>query len=189
MNADKKLYLYSGLAIASAVIAYFIITKKKPLIDSASEGTGVPDDSGTVGVTTTGEVVDQEQVLIPTTLVEILKKTATKATVDLINKPIYTKLDNVKVRSQNYVNNGIVDNIMSTITNKGTLLGTVIQVVDDKGKLTNSDGRILKWFKVKPSQLALNDMNRNKSFLTHKFLAESTGKEIYVREDTVKLEK
>jgi hypothetical protein len=62
-------------------------------------------------------------------------------------------------------------------------------VVDDKGKLTNSDGRILKWFKVKPSQLALNDMNRNKSFLTHKFLAESTGKEIYVREDTVKLEK
>jgi hypothetical protein len=189
MNGDKKMYLYSGLAIALAVVAYLVITKKKDMPNASSEGTPVADDSGNVATTTTGEVVSEEQVVIPTALAEILNKTSAQATVDLVNKPIYTKLDDVKVRYQNFVNNGIIDNVMSTITNRGTVLGTVIQVVDDKGKLVNADGRILKWFKIKPSQIALDDMNRNKSFLTHVFLPNTTGKEIYVREDTVKLEK
>jgi hypothetical protein len=188
MNSDKKLYLYSGLAIAGAIVAYVIITKKKPLI-SNEEGSGVPDAETTVSVTTTGEVIDQNQVLIPTTLVEILKKTSAEATAKLINKPIYTKLDNVKIRRENFVNNGIINNIMSTITNRGTLLGNVIQVVDDKGKLTNPDGKVYKWFRIKPAQITLDDMNRNKGFLTHVFLPNTTGKEIFVREDTVQLEK
>ena len=78
---------------------------------------------------------------------------------------------------------------MSTITNRGTLLGTVIQVVDDKGKLLNPQGKVYKWFRVKPAQITLDDMNRNKDFLTHVFLPDSTGKEIFVREDAIKLEK
>jgi hypothetical protein len=188
MNSDQKLYLYSGLAIVGAIIAYAIITKKKTLPDS-SEGTGTPDPEPEVAVTTTGEVIDIEQAIIPITLVEILKKTSAQATVDLINKPVYTKLDNVKVRNEPYINNGLINNIMSTITNRGTLLGNVIQVVDDKGKLTNSDGRVYKWFKIKPAQITLDDMNRNKDFLTHKFLPNTTGKQIYVREDALKLEK
>ncbi len=187
MNSDKKLYLYSGLAIVGAIVAYAIITRKKPL--NSSEGSGVPDPETNVSVTTTGDVVDEEQTIIPVTLADILKKKPSEATIALINKPVYTKLDNVKVRYDNYVNNGIVSNVMSTITNRGTLLGNVIQVVDDKGKLKNSDGRVYKWFKIKPAQITLDDMNRNKSFLTHVFLPNTTGKEIYVREDTLKLEK
>ena len=31
MNSDKKLYLYSGLAIALSVVAYVVITEKKKL--------------------------------------------------------------------------------------------------------------------------------------------------------------
>jgi len=189
MNADKKLYLYSGLAIAVAVVSYMIITHKKKGSVSSSEGTGGADGSGNVAVTSTGEVISQEQSIIPDTLKEILKKDSGKATVVLINKPIYTKIDDVKARYENFVNNGILNNVMSTITNRGTLLGTVIEVKDDKGKLKNLDGRVFKWFKIKPSQIALDDMNRNKSFLTHVFLPESTGKEIFVREDAVKLEK
>lgn len=189
MNSDKKLYLYSGLAIVGAIIAYVVITKKKPLSDNSNEGTGVPDAETNIAVSTTGEVLDQEQVVIPMTLSEILKKTTAEATTLLINKPIYTKLDNVKVRNSNYVNNGLIDNVMSTITNRGLLLGNVIQVVEDKGKLKNNDGRVFKWFRIKPAQVTLDEMNRNKSFFTHVFLPESTGKEIYVREDTVKLEK
>ena len=189
MEGDKKLYLYSGLAIVGAIIAYAIITKKKPLLDnSSSEGTGTPDPPSTIAITTTGEVVDQAQVAIPVTLADILKKTSAEATVALINKPVYTKLDDVKVRSSNYVNNGLFDNIMSTITNRKSLVGNVIQIVDDKGSLKNSDGRVYKWFRVKPAQVTLDEMNRNKSFLTHTFLPETTG-EIYVREDTVQLEK
>lgn len=188
MNSDKKLYLYSGLAIVGSLVAYVLITKKKTL-PTSSEGTGTPDPETNVAVTTTGEVIDIEQTIIPTTLADILKKTSAQATVALINKPVYTKLDNVKVRNENYVNNGIINNIMSTITNKGMLLGNVIQVVDDKGKLKNADGRVWKWFKIKPAQITLDEMNRNKDFLTHVFLPDSTGKVIYVREDVVKLEK
>lgn len=188
MNSDKKLYLYSGLAIVGALVAYAVITRKKPLNDS-SEGSGIPDPETTVSVTTTGDVIDQEQTVIPASLADILKKTSSEATIALINKPVYTKLDDVKVRSDRYVNNGVVNNIMSTITNRGTLLGNVIQVVDDKGKLNNADGRVYKWFKIKPAQITLDDMNRNKSFLTHVFLPNTTGKEIYVREDALKLEK
>jgi hypothetical protein len=188
MNSDKKLYLYSGLSILGAILLYVIITKKKPL-SSLTENSGGAEPEGTVAVTTTGEVIDQAQVTIPVNLANILKKTSAQATIDLINKPIYTKLDNVKVRNDRYVNNGFINNIMSTITNRGTLLGNVIQVVDDKGKLLNPQGKVYKWFRVKPAQITLDDMNRNKDFLTHVFLPDSTGKEIFVREDAIKLEK
>jgi hypothetical protein len=173
MNANKKLYLYSGLAIALAVVSYIVITNKKNLVDSGVNTS--TDEEGNVVVTPTGEIIDEEQAIIPDTLREILKKDSAKATVDLINKPIYTKIDGVKVRYENFVNNGIINNIMSTITNTGTLLGNIIEVKDDKGKLKNSDGRVLKWFRIKPSKIALEDMNRNKGFLTHVFLPESTA--------------
>lgn len=190
MNSDKKLYLYSGLAIAGAVVAYMVITKKKPMAESSSEGTGTPDPETTVTTTTTGEIIDVEQANIPESLSKILNETSAKATVKLINKPIYTKLDDVRIRSSNFVNNGVVNNIMSTITNRGFLLGNVIQVVDDKGGLKNNDGRVFKWFKFKPAQITLDEMNRNKHFLTAKFLPEyAKVQSFYVREDTVKLEK
>jgi hypothetical protein len=188
MNGDKKLYLYSGLAIALAVVAYVIITKKKPLLDSTDTST-VEEEENTDVVSTTGELIDETQVTIPASLSEIFKKTPAEATRLLINKPLYTKLDNVKVRYSNYVNNGIINNEMSSITNRGFLLGNVIQVVDDKGNLKNNDGRVFKWLKMKPAQITLDEMNRNKGFLTHVFKPNTTGKEIYVREDTVKLEK
>lgn len=187
MNSDKKLYLYSGLAIVGALVAYVIITKKKPL-PSSSEGSENTDPNEGVAVTSTGQVIDKNQVVIPTALAEILKKTSSEATVALINKPIYTKLDDVKVRNDSYVNNGIVNNIMSTINNKGTLLGKVMQVVEDKGKLTNPEGKVYKWFKIKPAQITLDEMNRNSAFLTRVFLPEYT-EVIFVREDTVKLDK
>jgi hypothetical protein len=189
MNNDKKIYLYSGLSIVGAIIAYVIITRKKPLLNDASEGSGEKDPETNISVSTTGEVVEQAQVVIPKSLSDILNKTTAQSTALLINKPIYTKLDNVKVRNSNYVNNGIIDNIMSTISSSGFLLGNVIQVVEDKGKLKNNEGRVYRWFKIKPAQITLDEMNKNKSFLTHVFLPNSTGREIYVREDTVKLEK
>jgi hypothetical protein len=189
MNADKKLYLYSGLAIAGAIAVYLVITHKKPATSISSEGSGTPNPEDAVATTTTGDVVDQEQVIIPESLVNILNGTSAQATVALVNKPVRTKLDDVKVRDSNYVNNGLISNVMSTITNRDTLLGNVIQIVDDKGLLKNNDGRVLKWFRIKPAQITLDEMNRNKSFFTHKFLPDSSGKEIYVREDVVKLSK
>jgi hypothetical protein len=114
MNSDKKLYLYSGLSILGAIILYAIITKKKALTPLL-EGSGSGEPEGTVAVTSTGEVIDQAQVNIPANLAKILNKTSAEATIELINKPVYTKLDDVKVRNDRFVNNGIINNILSKI--------------------------------------------------------------------------
>ena len=187
MNSNKKLYLYSGLAIVTSLVLYAIITRKKTVKGSSQpEGVRQNDDSDTI-VTTTGDVVSSSQVVIPKTLLQILKGTPAQATALLKNKPIFTKIDNVKIRRENFVNNGFFNNEMSEITNSGFYLGKVIEVVNDKGNLKNPEGRVYKWFKIKPTQETLDEMNRNKDFLTSKFLPDFT-KEIYVREDVVKLQ-
>lgn len=187
MNSNKKLYLYSGLAIVTSLVLYAIITRKKAEKSSPNQE-GVPqnDDSDAI-VTTTGDVVSSSQVVIPKTLLQILKGTSAQATALLKNKPIFTKIDNVKIRRENYVNNGFLNNVMSEVTNSGFYLGNVIEVVNDKGNLKNAEGRFYKWFKIKPTQETLDEMNRNKDFLTSKFLPDFT-KAIYVREDVVKLQ-
>jgi len=188
MNNDKKLYLYSGLAIVGALISYVAIVYVRKTPNNLDNAAEIKDAETTVSVTSTGEVIDKAQSTVPLSLIEILKKTSAQATTSLINKPIYTKLDDVKVRYSNYVNNGFISNIASSLTNTGTLIGNVVQVVEDKGKLKNNDGRIYKWFKIKPSIVAIEDMNRNKSFLTHVFSA-NLPIPFFVREDTIKLEK
>jgi hypothetical protein len=180
MNNDKKLYLYSGLAIALSVVAYVFITKKK------KSDTDPTNDVKPDVTTTTGDVISNEQVVIDSSLQEILNKSLSEANAILKNKPVYTKLDNVQVRSDSFVNNGIVNNIMSSISNKGTLLGNVIAVVEDKGRLTNTSGKVFKWLKINPAKVTLNDMNKNKDLLTRKFLPEYK-EVIFVREDVVKL--
>jgi len=180
MNSDKKLYLYSGLAIALSVVAYVVITKNKKGGTSASN-TVKPDVK-----TTTGDMISNEQSVIDSSLQEILNKTVSEANTTLQGKPVFTKLDNVQVRNSNFVNNGIVNNVMSSISNKGTLLGNVIAVVEDKGKLTNINGKVFKWLKIQPAQVTLDDMNKNKDFLTRRFLPEFK-EVIFVREDVVKL--
>jgi hypothetical protein len=180
MTKDKKLYLYSGIAIAFAVVAYVFITKKK------KGGNGTTDIAKPDVKTTTGDIISNEQSVIDLSLQEILNKSLLEANAILKSKPVFTKLDNVQVRNDSFVNNGIVNNIMSSISNKGTLLGNVIAVVEDKGRLTNTSGKVFRWLKIQPAQITLDDMNRNKDFLTRKFLPEYK-EVIFVREDVVKL--
>jgi F0F1-type ATP synthase delta subunit len=180
MNSDKKLYLYSGLAIALSVVAYVVITKSKKA--NTDPTTNVKPDVKT----TTGDIISNEQSVIDSSLQEILNKSLSEANATLQGKPIFTKLDNVQVRNGNYVNNGIVNNIMSSISNKETLLGNVIAVVEDKGRLTNISGKVFRWLKIQPAQVTLDDMNKNKAFLTRNFLPEYK-EVIFVREDVIKL--
>jgi len=45
---------------------------------------------------------------------------------------------------------------------------------------------VFKWLKIQPAQVTLDDMNKNKDFLTRRFLPEFK-EVIFVREDVVKL--
>lgn len=192
MENNKKLYIYSGIAIASAIVVYFLLTNKKNKnkeVKSTDEQDLVVDVDDTV-VTDTGDTIDIDQVEIPKTLSDILNKSVFEANKLLLNKSIYTKLNDVIVRQENYVNNGIINNIESSITNSGFFLGNVTQVVEDKGKMKNLNGRIYKWLKVKLSDIAITELNKNRPFLSRKLTKEIAPLfSFYVREDTIKLEK
>jgi hypothetical protein len=180
MNSDKKLYLYSGLAIALSVVAYVLITKKKKL-DSDPTSQVKPDVK-----TSTGDEITNEQSVVDTALASIVKLPLAEAKSKLLGSNIYTKLDNVNPRQSPYVNNGLLVNngVGGRITQKDTLIGSVIDVVNDKGSLRNSNGNIFKWLKVKPSTEAIQQIKDDSNILIG-----SKTTDFYVREDVVKLNK
>jgi hypothetical protein len=184
MNGDKKLYLYSGLAIALAVVAYVVITKKKPLPTPAKENQTDVEEQENVVVTTTGDEISEEQNIIEPTLKEILKLPLAKVKLHLLNKKLYTKVDDVNPRTSAYVNNGWFKNnlIGGKIKIKGTLAGTVVDVANDTGLLQNTDGRVFIWFKINPSATARKQIEEDSNIFTaQKF------KTFWLREDVITL--
>jgi hypothetical protein len=183
MNSDKKLYVYSGVAIATAIVAYFVITKKSKLI-SKSE---VVEETV---VTDTGSEIPLEQALLPTQLEPIFKLPLKEAVKIIGNKNIYTKVDNVMARKTPNVNNGIFNNTWGLISAKNTLVGRVTAIAEDKNGAKNSDGRVYKWLKVNLSANAKKsiDASEKESFLNRigGALINYTI-EAYVREDTITL--
>jgi hypothetical protein len=61
MNSDKKIYVYSGVAIATTIVAYFVITKKSKLISKSK----VVEEKV---VTDTGSEIELDQALLPAEL-------------------------------------------------------------------------------------------------------------------------
>lgn len=167
MNGDKKLYLYSGLAIALAVVAYVVITKKKPLLETPEASTVDAEEEEDIVVTPSGDTITTEQANIDPTLSEILKLPLAQIKLKMLNKKIYTKLDNVNPRQTPYVNNGwfVNNSVGGKITQKGTYAGIVTDVAQDKGLMVNSQGKVYVWFKVKPSAEAVKQIKEDTPIL------------------------
>jgi|LakMenE18May11ns_1017448.scaffolds.fasta_scaffold9367723_1 hypothetical protein len=179
MNSDKKLYLYSGLAIALSVVAYVVITKKKKL-DTDPASNVKPDVT-----TPTGDVISGEQAVLDPTLTDIIKLPLAQTKAKMLGKNIYAKVENINPRQTPYVNNGwLVNNgVGGRITQKDTLIGTVTDVVNDSGSLRNNSGAIYKWVKVNPSSEAVSQIKDDSNIL----LGGTKTKTFYVREDVIKL--
>ena len=167
MNGDKKLYLYSGLAIVLAVVAYVVITKKKPLPTTSDEGTKTEEENDDVIVTPNGDIITSEQAIIDPALTEILKLPVAEIKLNMLNKKLYTKIDNVNPRQTPYVNNGwfVNNGVGGRIIKKGTFAGTVTDVAKDKGSMSNSQGRVYIWFKIKPSAEAVKQIKDDSNIL------------------------
>jgi hypothetical protein len=183
MNSDKKLYLYSGLAIAISVVAYVVITEKKKLkLDPSKDNNS---DTNLDVETSTGDTITVEQAIIDKNLQEILNTPLSNAKSKLVNKTIYTKLDNVTPRTTPNVNNGLINNSYGgIIVDKNTKIGIVKDIVEDSGKLKNPQGNVYKWLKVLASKEAIDSINSTKSFWNTSL---SNGITFYVREDVIKL--
>jgi hypothetical protein len=185
MNGDKKLYLYSGLAIALAVVAYVVITKKKPLPTSSKENQpNVEEEKEDVVVTPTGDEISEEQNIIEPTLKEILKKPLAQIKLSLLNKKLYTKVDDVNPRTTPYVNNGWFknNNVGGKIKTKGTLAGNVVDVANDTGLLKNTEGKVFVWFKINPSASARKQIEDDSNFFT-----AQRFNTFWLREDVISL--
>jgi len=181
MNSDKKLYLYSGLAIALSVVAYVVITRKKKL-DTDPSALSESENSGIE--TSTGEVISNEQAIIDPTLAEIIKLPLAQAKTKMLGKNIYSKVFNINPRQSPYVNNGwfVNNGVGGRILIKDTFIGSVTDVVNDKGSLRNPSGNIYKWLKVKPSQEAIRQIKEDSNILI-----PTKTDTFYVREDVIKL--
>jgi hypothetical protein len=183
MNDDKKLYLYSGLAIALSVVAYVVITEKKKLKSDPSKDNNT--DNNLDVTTSTGDTITMEQALIDKNLQEILNTPISNVKLKLLNKSIYTKLDNVTPRTTPNVNNGVINNSYGgKIVDKDTKIGIVKDIVEDSGKLKNPQGNVYKWLKVLASKEAIDSINNTKNFWNASL---SNGITFYVREDVIKL--
>lgn len=179
MNSDKKLYLYSGLAIALSVVAYVVITRKKKL-DTDPSSNVKPDVT-----TPTGDVISGEQAILDPTLTDIIKLPIAQTKAKMLGKDIYAKVENINPRQTPYVNNGwfVNNGVGGRITQKDTLIGTVTDVVNDKGSLRNNLGVIYKWFKIKPSNEAIQQIKDDSNIL----IGGTKTDTFYVREDVIKL--
>jgi len=184
MNGDKKLYLYSGLAIALAVVAYVVITKKKPLLNTTDASTvdSEEEQEENIVVTPSGDTITPEQANIDPALTDILKLPLAQIKLKMLNQKVYTKLDNVNPRITPYVNNGwfVNNSVGGKITQKGTFAGIVTDVAQDKGKMSNSQGKVYIWFKIKPSAEAVKQIKEDTPLL----LTAKTDN-FWLREDVI----
>ena len=175
--------MYSGLAIALSVVAYVVITEKKKLKSDPSKDNN--SDNNLDVTTSTGDTITVEQAVIDKNLQEILNTPISNAKLKLLNKNIFTKLNNVTPRTTPNVNNGLLNNSYGgKIVDKDTKIGIVKDIVEDSGKLKNPQGNVYKWFKVLASNEAIDSINNTKSFWNASL---SKGITFYVREDVIKL--
>lgn len=184
MNSDKKIYLYSGLAIASAILIYIVVTKKKklPIISNDTKD----ENEEAIVITPSGDTISEEQNTIQSDLQNILKLPLAEIKLKMLNQKLYTKVDNVNPRQTPYVNNGwfINNSVGGKITQKGTFAGTVTDVAKDKGLLKNTNGNVYIWFKLKPSSEAVKQIKDDRNIL----LGTKTDT-FWLREDTIILKK
>jgi len=180
MNSDKKLYLYSGLAIAISLAIYVVATKR------SKTNTDPINDKKDDVQTSTGDTISVIQATIDPILKEILKLPIVQIKKNLLKKEVYSKVENINPRQQPYVNNGwfVNNGVGGRITDKDTLLGVITDVVKDKGLLKNKEGVVYKWFKIKPSAEAIRQIKDDSNFLI-----PTKTDSFYIREDVVKMQK
>lgn len=178
MKLKKYLYPIIGLAIAGSI--FYLATKGKKSDDGVTptpEPTPEPED---------GDKISPEQKKADPALATILG--SANASTALKGKKVYSKIANIKARTEPRVNDGIINNLYGDVSNSGTLLGTVISVVNDAGGAQNATAkRVFKWVKVQLSKEAYDSVQANRTFMTRDLFTPTALPVVYFREDVIKL--
>jgi hypothetical protein len=104
----------------------------------------------------------------------------------VVGATLVSKVKNVKLRHQAYVNDGAVNNRYGEAPEANMTIGTVVSVVDDLTKNINpATSQPYKWFKIKIDKALFNEIQTNqRNIATRQTLVPS---QLFVREDTVKI--
>jgi hypothetical protein len=104
----------------------------------------------------------------------------------VVGATLVSKVKNVKLRHQAYVNDGAVNNRYGEAPEANMNIGTVVSVVDDLTKNINpATSQPYKWFKIKIDKALFNEIQTNqRNIATRQTLVPS---QLFVREDTVKI--
>ena len=175
MKTDKalKITLYALLGLGAILGASLLLKGKK------DDGKG--DENPDVDADTSGDEISEEQKKVPPKVVNAAKDKAVAK-----GMKVYAKLPNIKGRSQNYVNNGFIDNIVWEGDAAGEYLGVDTTTAPDRGEMKDSNGKIYTWFKVTLDPKAWNRYNDTRSFLTKQTVMFSGNNWAWFREDTLK---
>lgn len=175
MKIDKvlKITFYVVLGLGAVLGASLLLKDdKKSNKSKNSEKEKIPEDE---------DVISDDQKKVPDKI-----KAATLNQTLAKGMKVFAKLDGIKGRSQNFVNNGFINNIIWEGENQGEYLGIVDSSANDQGKMVNDAGKIYTWFKVKLDRKAWDRNNNNKNFLTKQIAYTNLNNRAYFREDTLK---
>jgi len=175
MKTDKalKITLYALLGLGAILGASLLLKGKK------DDGKG--DENPDVDADTSGDEISEEQRKVPPKVVNAAKDKAVAK-----GMKVYAKLPNIKGRSQNYVNNGFIDNIVWEGDAAGEYLGVVTTTAPDRGDMKDGNGKVYTWFKVTLDPKAWNRYNDTRNFLTKQTVMTSGNNWAWFREDTLK---
>lgn len=177
MKTDKalKITFYALLGLG-AILGASLLLKGKD--DGKGEGEDNPEIDADIE---NEEVISEEQKKVPPKVVAAAKDKKLAKGIK-----VYTKIPNIKGRSQNFVNNGLINNIVWEGEQAGEYLGVVSTTAPDRGGMKDSEGKVYTWFKISLDSKAWNRHNETKNFLTKQIAMTPSNSWAWFREDTLK---
>lgn len=159
----KWIYISLGLVAATAVV---LISKNR-------------GKSGNRENTEGGDVDDNKQKTQPK-LTEMIKNKS------IIGKDIKSQVDNVRLRTSSYVNDGFANNRYGEVVAKNTIVGRVKQIAQDQTGATNpSTKKTYNWLGVEITDAVYDDIQANQRNILTRDVWKSKRVPLWVREDVV----
>lgn len=175
---NKKYLIYGAVGVVVLIAVYY--ATKSPEQPTTDEGIPSEDEP------TSSTDKTKEQTTIDPKLATITQQKNWLKNV--IGKNVYSKLDNVKLRTSEVVNDGLINNLYGSVDKGGTLLGVVTTAYLDKGRATNPATKApYNWFQIKLSDAVYEDIQKNQKNFATRDLFKAPNVYAFVREDVIKL--
>lgn len=115
--------------------------------------------------------------------------TLTDATINstAIGMKLFSKVDEVRIRNQNFVNDGLISNVYDTVPLKDTYMGKVVRIlVGPKDQINPATKRPYNWLSFQLDKTLYGAMQKNRLFFNRDVVeAIPPPNKTWVREDVV----